>query len=219
VAVFCIVVTFLILGRFSVPSNEIPAIEDKIFKLFEKVTKFLIDTPGNEPYRDLFQMIASALIDIVFLSLMAYWILYGKTTRLVASLGIFYITRALLQKLYWVPFPPMYYWYSPPIPSLVVPYGRGSDFFYSGHAGFLVVCANEWHQLGKKKQRNFTILVLIYTIFILFIYRIHYTADVFAGVFYADWCFTKVHLNKDVIDQFWGDCAARIRVFFQKKQK
>jgi len=218
IAVVCLIVIFLMLGRFSVPDNDIPQIEDKMFNLLENVTRFIL-TPGNEFYRDLLQIVGSELIDTVFLSLMIYWILYGKTSRLVMSQAIFYATRAILQKVYFSPFPDLYYWGTPIIPSLVVPYGKGSDFFFSGHAGFLVLCANEWHQLGKKKHRNYAIFVLLFTIFVLFTFRIHYSIDVFAGIFYADWCFTKVNQNKDAIDNFWGDAIARVRLFFQKKNK
>jgi len=218
VVVFLLVVTFLVLGRFSVPDNEVACIQDKAFQVFENVTRFLIATPGNEHWRDFFQIFASGLIDSVFLSVLIYWVIYGKSSRLVVSQAIFYGTRALLQKLFWAPFPPMYYWYSPPIPSLAVPYGRGSDFFYSGHAGFVVLCANEWHQLGKSKMRNYTLGVLVVTIFTLLIYRIHYTIDIFTGIVYADWAFHKVNSNKELIDGFFIDIVAKVRLFCQKRK-
>jgi hypothetical protein len=103
--------------------------------------------------------------------------------------------------MFWMPFPKYWWWMDPGFPSLVVPYGRGSDFFFSGHAGFLVVCANEWNTLGNKRLRNFVLCVLAYTVFILLTYRVHYSIDIFGGIFFADWCYTKVSMNKDLIDE------------------
>jgi len=213
---FCVILVFLIMGRFSVPDNEVKAIDDKAFDILEPITRFLIATPGNEIYRDFFQVLCSLLMDIVFITTLGYYVLYGKTTRIMVSLGIFYITRALVQKLFWTPFPTMFYWYDPGILSIVVPYGRGSDFFFSGHSGFLVICANEWHRLGKKKMRNFVLLVLLDTVMTLLIYRVHYSIDIFAGVFFADWCFHKVDLFKNSIDKFFGNVAGGVQVSILK---
>jgi len=216
---FCIVVMIMVMGRFSVPDNEVRAIYDKAFIALEPITKFLIATPGNERFRDSFQILCSFLMDSVFILTFGYWVLNGKTIRIVFSLAVFYLTRALIQSMFWSPFPPMFYWYDPGVPSLVVPYGRGSDFFFSGHSGFLVLCANEWHKIGIKKMRNFVILVLGYTIFTLLVYRIHYSIDIFAGVFYADWCFHKVDLYKDSIDGFFGSLVGGVKKIVFKKLK
>jgi len=89
----------------------------------------------------------------------------------------------------------------PGFPSLVVPYGRGSDFFFSGHSGFLLICANEWNTLGNKRLRNFVYCVLAYTVFILLVYRVHYSIDIFGGIIIADWCYTKVSTKKHIIDE------------------
>jgi len=108
-----------------------------------------------------------------------------------------------VQKIWVSPFPQGYYWEAPFLPSLVVPYGRGSDFFFSGHSGFLVICASEWHRIKMPKMRNFAICVAIYTIFILLTYRIHYSIDIFTGVIFAEWCFGKVDLHHDKIVNFF----------------
>jgi len=210
---------FLIIGRFSVPEIEVFCVEDKALEVLEFANNF-INKPGNEIFRNIFQLICSLLIDITFIITVGYWVLRGKSGRLPISLGVFYIVRALVQKIWISPFPPGFYWETPWIPSLVVPYGRGSDFFFSGHSGFLVICALEWHKAKMSKIRNFVIAILIYTILILLVYRIHYSIDIFAGVFFADWCFYKIDLIKDRIDALWVTCLTKIRnLFIRKKAK
>jgi len=158
---------------------------------FSFANKF-INTPGNEFFRDFFQGLCSFMVDVTFFVTFGYWLLYSRNYRLPATLLVFYIVRAAVQTVWFSPFPDGFYWESPGFPSLVVPYGRGSDFFFSGHAGFMTICALEANLLGRKKIRNAMIGATIYTCFILLIYRIHYSIDIFTGVFFSEWCFNKL---------------------------
>jgi len=218
IMIFVVVLGVLFAGRFQVPNIEVACVEDKAFQVLEEVTRYLIATPGNEAFRNAIQIIDSGLIDICFLITLGYWIFYGKSSRLIVTYAIFYITRAVIQQLFWMPFPNMYWWENPGMPSLVVPYGRGSDFFFSGHSGFLVICINEWNTLGFKKIRNFICVVLALTIFTLLVYRIHYTIDIFTGVFFADWCFNFATKRQNSLDSKFITVAAKIRGCFRKKQ-
>jgi len=216
-AILFIAIAFLMVGRLSVPDNEVFCIEDKIITAFEAANTF-INNPANEFFRDSFQFLCSLMIDIVFIVTFGYWVLYGKSGRLPLSLAIFYVTRALVQKVWFSPFPQGFYWESPGIPSLVVPYGRGSDFFFSGHSGFLVICASEWHKLKFPKVRNYCILTAIYTVLILLTYRIHYSIDIFTGVIFAEWCFTKVDCHKDTVDNYWIYYTSKLKTYLLGKQ-
>jgi len=215
--VFLIVVGVLIMGRFSVPDNEVKCVEDKVQTVLQFANDF-INKAGNETWRSVFQASCSMLVDIVFLSTFAFWIMKGGS-RLPLTLAIFYVIRALVQKIWYSPFPDGFYWSDPGVPSLVVPYGRGSDFFYSGHAGFLIICAKEMHMAGKLKFRNFNLVVVAYTILILLIYRIHYSIDIFAGVFFADWVFFRVDSIKDKVDALWLKITLRIKKMFTRKTR
>jgi hypothetical protein len=213
-AVFVIGVAFLIIGRYSVPDDVIPCVEDKIMDALGFANKF-INTPGNEFYRSLFQALCSLLVDITFIITFVYWVFKGKSGRLPITLAIFYVTRALVQKVAFMPYPEGWYWYDPGFPSLVVPYGRGSDFFFSGHSGFMVICASEWHSLTKakhnKKVRNFVIFSGIYTVLILLVYRIHYFIDVFTGLLFAEWVFCKVDKHKDTLDRCFAIVMRKVK--------
>ena len=71
-------------------------------------------------------------------------------------------------------FPPGYYWDDPGFPSMVVPYGNTTDFFYSGHVGFLNIAALEWYRNKIYIMSYVTIANFIYMIFALLIFR-HYS--------------------------------------------
>lgn len=83
-------------------------------------------------------------MDLVFVTLYGYWIFNISTGRVIYAMAVFYLVRAVTQGLVTLRFPEGYYWSDPNVPSIVVPYGRTSDFFYSGHCGFLNICALEW---------------------------------------------------------------------------
>jgi len=212
--IFCIFA--LVIGRLGVPDVESTCVKDKVVDALKIVNDF-INTPGNEFYRDLMQMVCSFFVDVVFLTTFGYWVLRGKSARLPVTLALFYIVRAMVQAIWVSPFPEGYYWDAPILPSLVVPYGRGSDFFFSGHSGFLVICASEWHKIKIPKMRNFSICVAIYTIFILLTYRIHYSIDVFTGVIFAEWCFGKVDLHHENIINFFCQTINSFRRHFVSK--
>jgi hypothetical protein len=209
--IFCIFA--LIIGRLGIPDEESSYIIDRVVNALQGANDF-INKSGNEFYRDLMQMICSFFVDVVFLTTFGYWVLRGKGIRLPVTLCVFYIIRALVQMVWVSPFPEGYYWEAPILPSLVVPYGRGSDFFFSGHSGFLVICASEWHKIKMPKMRNFAICVAIYTIFILLTYRIHYSIDIFTGVVFAEWCFGKVDLLHDKILNFFIKGASYLKRCF-----
>jgi len=213
--IFLICAGVIVIGRFSVPDNRIECVQDKIMDAFKSANDF-INTPGNETYRDFFQILCSLFVDAVFLSTFAYWIARGKSVRLPATLGIFYIVRGLVQKVWYSPYPEGFYWKYPGVPSIAVHYGGGSDFFFSGHSGFMVICASEWHKIKMPKVRNLVICAGIYTMAILVIYRIHYSIDVFTGVIFAEWCYMKVDLYKEHLDNLWAFIVSRVGRFFSK---
>jgi len=216
--VFLAGVGILFYGRYSVPTEEIACLEDKILDVLEFANNF-INKVGNEGWRRAFQIICSLFVDIVFLITMGLWVFRGNSCRLPATLAVFYVIRAIIQKLFLMPFTEGYYWEDPGFPSLVVPYGRGSDFFFSGHSGFLVICSRELHFTKYRKLMCLAIVTLIYTMLTLVVYRIHYSIDIFAGVFFADWCFIRMNQLKDFIDPLIFKILFKVKSIFVKKPK
>lgn len=91
-------------------------------------------------------------MDLVFVTLYGYWMLHISTGRVLYATAIFYAVRGITQLFVTLRFPSGYFWNDPGFPSLVVPYGLTSDFFYSGHCGFLNLCALEWLRIGFKDR-------------------------------------------------------------------
>jgi len=192
----------LFVGKFVVPEIEVPCLEDKVMNFFTFANNF-INKPGHEAFRDAFQALCSFMMDITFVGTFLYWILRGNSIRFPLTVGAFYLIRAIVQKLFIMPFPQGFYWYAPAFPSLTVPYGRGSDFFFSGHSGFLIICAREWGKVQCKYHkaiRNIVLAFAAYTVVVLLVYRIHYFIDIFTGVFFADYMWCKMNYLRKFID-------------------
>jgi len=196
--VFCL--SFLIVGRTSVPDNEPACIVDNVQGLLDDVNYFILHNTG---WRDALQIICSLFMDVLFLSTAGYWVLFGKTSRLILTILLFYGVRTVVQKMWFSPFPPGFWWYDPGFPSLVVPYGRGSDFFFSGHIGFVVICGTEWARAKNWAMVVFAWVGGIYTAFILLSYQVHYSIDIFTGLVFAHWCYMMVDSYKDIFDKFF----------------
>jgi hypothetical protein len=213
--VFGISLVLLVLGRFNVPDNDVPNIVDKVQDSLSGVNEFILNNPA---LRNSLQILCSAFMDIMFLGTGAFWIMRGNSCRLVVSTLIFYIVRAIVQSLWYSPFPSSgYWWYDPGFPSLVVPYGKGSDFFFSGHIGFVTICAAEWKK--NKSPLMVTILTIggIYTGFILLAYKVHYSIDLFTGVTFAHYVYMMVDSNKEKIDSFLIGIYYAIKDFANKR--
>jgi hypothetical protein len=108
-------------------------------------------------------------------------------------------------------FPEGYTWDDPGVPSVIVPYGRTSDFFFSGHCGFLMICACEWYQLGFKKMTYLTHCVNVYLAVVMLICRIHYSADITTGLIYGHYIYIVVRhfmpYMDFIVDVVWMNIA------------
>lgn len=215
-AVVTVSLILMVTGRFNVPDNPVVNIEDKVLNAFQGLNNWIHDEK-NAFYRSSMLLICGLQIDAIFFFTLIYWVLYGKTGRLPFSVGVFYLFRAIVQAMWWSPYPAGYYWDSPGFPSFVAPYGRGSDFFFSGHSGFLVLMANEWSKWGYRKVQNYIRINLVYTIFILIVYQAHYSIDIFTGVFFADYCFGKIDSKKEFIDDFAKRFASNVEGWYRNK--
>ena len=47
-------------------------------------------------------------------------------------------------------YPRNYFWEDPGFPAICFSYGRSSDFFFSGNAGFSALAYFEWKELGNE---------------------------------------------------------------------
>lgn len=89
---------------------------------------------------------------------------------------LFYGIRGVLQANFTFKMPVGGYWGFPGIPSIMVPYGLASDFYYSGHTGYLVTILIETVNNDKRNWKLLICMVFVicYMITILLLFKIHY---------------------------------------------
>jgi len=199
--VFGLFIFGLMLAKaYGSPTASYDCLHDNLMDFLQPVNDFINDNPF---WRDFFQGISSGLLDLTFLITFVPWVIKGTTGRPVYCMAIFYLIRGLVQQVIIMGFPSGYWWYSPGFPSLVVPYGRDSDFFFSGHVGFLMICSCENWVVGRRWLFWCGMVMEIYLIFVLVSYRVHYSTDIIAGLFISHWVFMVMCKHSPSIDKFF----------------
>lgn len=89
-------------------------------------------------------------------------------------------------------FPDGFTWEYPGFPSIVVSYLKTNDFFFSGHCGMPMICHMEFKAEKKIIMSYFCLFVMFFESFIVLISRIHYTIDIFIGIFFAQYLFILI---------------------------
>jgi hypothetical protein len=203
----------LILGKYTIPDNSPPCVNDKVLQWLQPSNTFI----HSHPYvRATLQIVCSLMMDTMFLTTFILWVLHGSGSRLIFTTFLFYAVRGIIQFIWQSPYTNGYWWEEPGFPSLVVPYGRGSDFFFSGHVGFSVICICE----NKLNNRNNLVCVFggfaIYTALILMIYQVHYSIDIIIGAIVAHWLFQNINNNIDIIDDALEGLACMFNAYVSK---
>lgn len=88
--------------------------------------------------------------------------------------------RAIIQANFTFKMPTGGYWDPPGIPSLMVPYGLASDFYYSGHTGYFVLFLRELLMGDKHYGKEWKIiaccfLCMLYMVITVLLFKIHYS--------------------------------------------
>jgi hypothetical protein len=127
---------------------------------------------------------SSGIIDLLGIFLLASWI-FGKTVRPFLGLVVLLGLRQLMQAIVALPSPPNTLWHNPGFPSLLVTYGVGNDYFFSGHTAMAVLGATELIRIGKRWLSAIAVLIIVFEITTVLVLRAHYTMDVFTGLIAA----------------------------------
>lgn len=89
----------------------------------------------------------------------------------------FYGIRGTLQSIYTFKFSKNFFWDYPGFPSLLVSYGEQSDFYYSGHCGFIIMLGYMFtkEKKWKKTIRFFWAIGFFFVAFVLLSCNVHYS--------------------------------------------
>jgi len=198
---FLLCLSVLLLGKaFGCPDISYPAIHDVVMEALEPINNLI---NNNEFWNKTLEILSSGMMDTIFLLTFIPWIFKGRTGRIMYAMAAFYSIRSFTQQLVMLPFPPGYSWNYPGWPSIVVPYGVFSDFFFSGHVGFLMLLACENYAIGRKWLFWTAIGCQPFLIIVMISYRVHYTCDVVAGLFIAHWVFMMAEKAAPTVDKFF----------------
>jgi hypothetical protein len=88
---------------------------------------------------------------------------------------MFYGLRASIMGLFKFRWIDRMYWVYPGLPSIVVPYGDGADFYYSGHTGFMMMTVLFLRRFNYIWCSYLAIGGLIFMMTVLLLYRGHYS--------------------------------------------
>jgi membrane-associated phospholipid phosphatase len=138
----------------------------------------------NERAANVALIVSSFFIDLCGLSLIGAAIFGGTFAPFLAILIVFGL-RQICQGLCTLPPPPGIIWRNPGFPALLVTYGVGNDFFFSGHTSLAVLGALEAAYLGPTWLAVAATAVALGEMLIVLVLRAHYTLDVVAGAFAA----------------------------------
>jgi hypothetical protein len=127
---------------------------------------------------------SSGIIDLLAMFLLASWI-FGTTVRPFLGLVILLGLRQLMQAIVALPSPANTLWHDPGFPSLLVTYGVGNDYFFSGHTAIAVLGATELIRVGKCWLSAVAVVIIFFEVTTVLVLRAHYTMDVFTGLIAA----------------------------------
>ncbi|HLH57409.1 MAG TPA: phosphatase PAP2-related protein [Verrucomicrobiae bacterium] len=167
-----------LIGRKSTPTS---GTGDVIHNLTAPWHGYLATHPGAA---NAALITSSLFIDLFGLSLIGTAIFGSSFAPFLAILVVFGL-RQICQGLCSLPPPPGIIWRSPGFPALLVTYGVGNDFFFSGHTALAVLGALEAAYLGPPWLAVIAGIIAFGEMLVVLVLRAHYTLDVVTGAFAA----------------------------------
>jgi hypothetical protein len=140
--------------------------------------------------RDFLLISGSNILDIFFISFLIAFVKMGRSWRAIVNFILFYgIRNICVQSLILLEYYDTYLFQDPGFPSIVVPFQRAPDFFYSGHAGSAMILALQFEILGYSHLKYVGIFLSFYEGFVMMVTRTHYSIDVLFGMLMAHYTF------------------------------
>ena len=173
---------FLQSRKFKTQKQSVDCLHDRIFDLTESLNHKMNTDPT---FRGTLQITSSMLVDFASITMICYYFKNGVMLTYPFQLLVFYVIRGVVQGNFLFRHPEGTVWGFPGIPSLTVPYGIMSDYYFSGHCGFVTLVAMEMYKLGYKWTSYFVGLSTLYIGFVLIVARVHYSIDIPIGIIVA----------------------------------
>lgn len=148
-------------------------------------------------------VVSSFFIDVLGLSLIAMSV-FGKSFAPFLGMLIVFSMRQLCQLCCTLPPPPGIIWHNPGVPTALVTYDVGNDFFFSGHTALAVLAAIEICRVGPWWLGLAAVIVALGEALIVLVLRAHYTLDVVTGALAAWLAADLAHRLSPFVDVWLG---------------
>lgn len=181
---------FLHTRSFASPRKSVECIKDHVFEISDSINEKLNTEPNLLKF---LQVTSSAVVDFADISVLVAYNLRGVTIAYPLQVFFFYVMRGVVQGIFLFKNPKGGIWTEPGIPSLTVPYGIMSDYYFSGHCGFVTMMALENYKLGNPKNALALAILLPYLGFVLVAARVHYSIDIPIGIMFGVYCHYWAH--------------------------
>lgn len=129
-------------------------------------------------------IVSSLGIDCCGLYLLGHAI-FGASLRPFVAVLILFGLRQACQLVNTLPAPPGMIWRHPGVPSMLVTYEVGNDFYFSGHTAIAVLAAFELAHTAPPWLATLGIFVAVAEAVTVLVLRAHYTMDIFTAAFVA----------------------------------
>jgi hypothetical protein len=170
---------FNYLGPDEGVTNPNYCFHDKLLtEILLPVTNYLSQ---NMTVRDSLLIFASSMLDIGLVTFGIIYILKGFSWAYPLSFLLFYGIRAILQATFTMQFYDTFIFENPGFISIVVPYFRTPDFFFSGHIGCSIILSRSFRDWGYNFFSHYYIFVMLLEAFVMTSTRAHYSIDVIFG--------------------------------------
>jgi hypothetical protein len=156
----------------------------------------------SEKWLNFFQISSSGMMDLVMINYLIWFYFKARNGHTLWTVAIFYGTRAIIQGNFKMRFPDKGIWDDPGIPSLVVPYGLQSDYYFSGHCGFLAIQTINMANVGRKYTAVAIAIAIPYVAYTLIMTRIHYTIDIPIGIMYGCYLYIMIEPHVKKMDYY-----------------
>jgi hypothetical protein len=168
--------------------DYIYSFEDKI------ISQYLLGATNyisqNLYIRDYLLISSSIFLDIFMVCFSIVYVCKGNSWNPLVHMGLFYGLRGVvIQNIIIMQIYDTYIFEYPGFPSLIVPFFRAADFFYSGHSGCAVLLGLQLSDMGYSEMKYFGFILGIFEGMVLIVLRVHYSIDVIFGIIFSHYIY------------------------------
>jgi hypothetical protein len=198
---------FSFLGPDEGVSNQSYCFQDKLLtEVLLPVTNYLSQ---NMTVRDSMLIFASSMLDIGLVTFGIIYIFKGFSWVYPLSFLLFYGIRSILQAIFTMQFFDTFIFENPGFISIVVPYFRTPDFFFSGHIGCTLILSLSFRDWGYRAFSYYYIFVMILEAFVMTTTRAHYSIDIIFGFITGHYLFITSKYISVFLDKHLPLCGKK----------